>query len=241
MQHHLMVVIPAYNEEQIIASTVSGVKAQLREPPLACLPSKVIVIDDGSKDSTFQQAKQEGVTVLKHHTNLGLGAALKTGFKVAWRSRATMVVTFDADGQHDPHDIPRLIGPLLDDTADIVVGSRLLNADQVPLDRRVILWSANVLTWLLFGVWTTDSQSGLRALNRQALARVRICTTRMEVSSEIIAQVGRAGLRLAEVPVTPIYTEYSRSKGQRIWNGFNIAYKLFLKRVRYIGFINRAT
>jgi hypothetical protein len=87
-----------------------------------------------------------------------------------------------------------------------------------------------VVTWLLFGVWTTDSQSGLRALNRRALEQIEIQTERMEVSSEIVAEIKRLGMRIAEVPIEAIYTEYSRRKGQTFWNSFNIVYKLLLRR-----------
>jgi glycosyltransferase involved in cell wall biosynthesis len=226
------VIIPAYNEEPMIALTLSGVKAQFCEAPLAGLKPQVIVVDDGSEDDTFQQARGEGVTVLRHPTNRGLGAALDTGFKAALQQNATMVITFDADGQHDPGDMSRVLSPILDGAADVVVGSRLLKTQSVPPGRRVILWCANLITWLLFGVWTTDSQSGLRALNRKALERIQIRTHRMEVSSEIISEAGRIGLRIAEVPIKSIYTEYSRKKGQSVWNGFNIIYQLVLRRVR---------
>ena len=231
MEHRLIVVIPAYNEEPMVGSTVAGVKVQLEQPPLAGLSSEVIVVDDGSSDSTFQIARDTGVTILRHEANLGLGAALRTGLKAALRHEATIAITFDADGQHDPRDIPRIISPLLDNTADAVIGSRLLHATRIPLDRRAVLWGANVLTWLLFGVWTTDSQSGLRALSRRALASIHLCTNRMEVSSEIIAEIGRAGLRFVEVPIKPIYTQYSMGKGQTTWDCLGLASRLVIARL----------
>lgn len=231
MQQKLVVIIPAYNEESVIASTIAGVQAQLDKPPLNCLASQVIVVDDGSQDGTYWTATQQGVTVLRHHTNMGLGAALRTGFEAARERDATWVVTFDADGQHHARDIPRLLVPLLEDRADLAVGSRFLRANKIPLLRRVTLWGANLLTWLLFGVWT-DSQSGLRALNVQALERLQLCTNRMEVSSEIVAEARRLGLRMCEVPVSVTYSEYSRRKGQTFWNSFNVIYKLLLRRAR---------
>jgi glycosyltransferase involved in cell wall biosynthesis len=231
--HKLIVVIPAYNEDPVIASTIAGIQAQLQEPPLNALSSEVIVVDDGSKDNTFKIAQQqEGVTVLKHTTNRGLGAALWTGFQAARQAGATLVVTFDADGQHNPQDLAQVLAPLLEDRADLAIGSRLLTKNSIPPERRLILWAANVLTWLLFGVWTTDSQSGLRALNQHALERIQLRTNRMEVSSEMFAEVKRLKLRVAEVPIEAIYTEYSRRKGQTVWNSFNNVYRLILRRVR---------
>jgi glycosyltransferase involved in cell wall biosynthesis len=226
MQQHLIIVVPAYNEGQVIASTIAGVQAQLDKPPLDDLPSQVIVIDDGSSDDTCLEAAQLGVVVLRHPTNLGLGMALRTGFQAARDRRATLVVTFDADGQHHPPDIPTLVSPLLNDRADLVIGSRFLSVNKIPLGRRMTLWGANLVTWLLFGVWTTDSQSGLRALNHKALERIHLRTDRMEVSSEIVAEAHRLGLRIREVPICVTYSEYSLRKGQTFWDGFGVFYKL---------------
>jgi glycosyltransferase involved in cell wall biosynthesis len=232
MKPRVAVVIPAYNEETTLGSTVRGVKEQLHAPALANFQSEVIVIDDGSTDNTFQRAQQAGAIVLRHFTNLGLGAALGTGFRAALRRNATIIVTFDADGQHNPRDISRIISPILDNTADAVVGSRLLDSSDMPLDRRVINWGANLITWLLFGVWTSDSQSGLRAFNRLAVERIEVKTNRMEVSSEIIAEIGRLRLRFAEVPVEAIYTDYSREKGQSNTNVLAVLAKLILRKAR---------
>ena len=232
MKQKLIVIIPAYNEEPMIASTIAGIQAQLDKPPLDDIPSHVIVVDDGSQDGTYQQASQPGVTLLRHRTNLGLGVALRTGFQAARDQHATWVVTFDADGQHHPRDLPKLVSPLFDDCADLVIGSRFLSENQIPVIRRVTLWGANVLTWLIFGVWTSDSQSGLRALNQTAMDCIHLRTDRMEVSSEIVAEANRLGLRICEVPVGVTYSEYSRRKGQTFWNSFHVLYKLLLRRAR---------
>jgi glycosyltransferase involved in cell wall biosynthesis len=230
VKRKLIVIVPAYNEEPKIGSTLRAVKEQLAALLLSDIDSEIIVVDDGSQDSTFQEARQVGVVVLRHAINLGLGAALGTGFQAALRRGATVVVTLDADGQHEPQDIPRIVAPVLDGTADVVIGSRLLNPDGMPLDRRVINWGANLITWLLFGVWTTDSQSGLRAFSGRAIQEIDIKTNRMEVSSEIIAEVGRLGLPFAEIPIRPIYTEYSRGKGQSNLNSLAIFAKLIMRK-----------
>jgi hypothetical protein len=143
---------------------------------------------------------------------------------------ATIVVTLDADGQHEPQDIPRLIEPILAKKADVVIGSRLINPEGMPLDRRILNWAANLFTLILFGVWTTDSQSGLRALSRNALEQIEIRTSRMEVSSEIIAETGRLRLPFVEIPIRSIYTEYSRRKGQSNLNSVSVFAKLLIRR-----------
>lgn len=230
MKRKLVIVIPAFNEEPTVGATIRSVQEQLAIPPLSDIPSEIIVVDDGSRDRTYREARQRGVIIVRHAVNLGLGAALGTGFKAALLRDATIAVTLDADGQHEPQDIPRLIEPILQNEVEVVIGSRLLNPEGMPLDRRIINWAANLFTFLLFGTWTTDSQSGLRALSRKALEQIEIRTSRMEVSSEIIAEVGRLRLRLAEIPIRPIYTEYSRGKGQSNLNSVSVLAKLLLRK-----------
>lgn len=217
------IIIPAYNEESSLASVI----AILRKHGY----KDIIVIDDGSKDDTYRIAKEEHVSVYQHIINKGLGTALKTGIKAAVQNGAEYMVTFDADGQHDPNDIQRVVEPLMDEKADVVIGSRLSNPEGMPLVRRFGNWAFNIITFLLFQVWTTDSQSGLRAFNRHAAQTINIKTTRMEVSSEIISEVGRHQLRFHEVSIKAIYTEYSKAHGQSSLNGFNILFKLLLKRL----------
>lgn len=229
----LTVVIPAHNEQTTVGAIVREAIGQLNGPELAGFASEVIVVDDGSQDATSHEARRAGACVLRHVINCGLGAAIGTGFEAALRRGATIVVTLDADGQHDPRDIPQLIAPILSDAADVVIGSRLLaQAIGMPLDRRLINWGANVITWLLFGAWTTDSQSGLRALNRRALEQIHIKTNRMEVASEIIAETSRLRLRLAEVPIAAVYTDYSLQKGQTNANSLPVLFKLLLRKLR---------
>jgi glycosyltransferase involved in cell wall biosynthesis len=209
---------------------VRAVQDELATLPLSELQSEIIVIDDGSEDHTFREARETGVLVLQHATNLGLGAALGTGFEMARLHEATIVVTLDADGQHDPGDLPRITAPILDGTADVVIGSRMLDPEGMPFDRLIINRAANWLTFALFGIWVSDSQSGLRAFSREAIDQLEIQASRMEVSSEIVAEVGRLRLRLVEVPIRPIYTAYSRKKGQSNLNGLSVLYRLLVRK-----------
>ncbi len=220
----VIIVIPAYNEERTISGVIRGLKQQRF--------TKIVVVDDGSSDRTGELACQEGVIVLRHILNRGLGGALGTGMKAALRFGPAIIVTFDADGQHDPEDLRQLLKPVEEGEADVVIGSRMLDPMGMPRLRRLANWTANVLTYLLFKVWTTDSQSGLRAFSREAAARIQIMTNGMEVSSEIIAETVAHGLKYTEVPVKAIYTDYSLSKGQSFSVGLRTLKKLLLAKAR---------
>jgi UDP-N-acetylglucosamine---dolichyl-phosphate N-acetylglucosaminyltransferase len=127
----------------------------------------------------------------------------------------------------------RLLEPVEVGEAEVVIGSRTLDPRGMPYRRRLANWTANVVTYLLFGGWTTDdSQSGLRAFSSRAATRMQIITTGMEVSSEIIAETVRNGLKWKEVPVKAIYTAYSLSKGQSFTVGLQTLMKLILTKVQ---------
>ncbi len=236
-----IIVIPAYNEEKTVGEAV-------RNAALFC--DEVIVVNDGSRDGTAAKASAAGATVLTHVINrrYTLGAALRTGIQGALLKGADIIVTFDADLQHDAGDIPRLIKPIEQGKADVVIGSRfiknskpeirnskqLLNylITQLPKHghRRLGGMIANILTLLLYGIHATDSQSGLRAFSRLAASKLKLESMRMEVSSEIIGELFRHNCRILEIPICPIYTAYALSKGQGWKVGFKTAWHLILRR-----------
>lgn len=218
----LSVVIPAYNEAENIGRVIKGIKKYT---------DNVIVVDDGSKDNTSQIALQNGAKVYYHLLNRGLGGALGTGIKAALSDRADIVVTLDADGQHDPKEIPKLIKPIIEGKADIVIGSRFLIRQPMPLLRRAGIPFFNLITFLLFGIWSTDSQSGLRAFNRKAAENLEIFTGGMEASSEIIKEIKSHKFKLKEVPIRAIFTTYSLSKGQGLFTGFRTLMKLLILKL----------
>jgi UDP-N-acetylglucosamine---dolichyl-phosphate N-acetylglucosaminyltransferase len=226
MEARVVIVIPSYNEERTIVGVIRGLKQHGF--------THIIVIDDGSSDRTCELSRQEGIILLRHILNRGLGGALGTGIKAALRFRPRIIVTFDADGQHDPDDIPRLLEPLERGEADVVVGSRMLDSIGMPRSRRLANWIANVVTYLLFKFWTTDSQSGLRAFSYEAAARIQFMTNGMEASSELIAEIARNCLRCKEVPVKAIYSQYSLSKGQNLGLGAQTLVKLILAKLRRV-------
>lgn len=218
----LAIVVPAYNEEPLIGSVLQHLSRTIEDVSSV----EVIVVDDGSTDRTATVAREHGAVVLEHLVNRGLGAALGTGLTYAKDHGFDVAVTIDADGQHDPGDFPRVVQPILERRADVVIGTRLKNPDGMPLVRRFGIWLFNVITYALFGVWTSDSQSGLRAFSRRALEQMVLNFEGMEVSSGFFSEIGRLRLRVSEVPIRPIYTDYSLAKGQRPSNGVSILVRL---------------
>lgn len=231
----VITVIPAYNEEKTIGSVLGEVQKYV---------DKIIVVDDGSMDKTAEVAASfqfpllcKGglggvkIEVLNHIINRGLGAALRTGFFAALRENADIIVTLDADGQHNPEDIPRLIAPIQKGEADAVIGSRFLKNEKAPLFRKIANWLGNAVTYLFFGIWVSDSQSGFRAFSREALQKLNLKSSGMEISSEIIKEIKRNNLRLVEIPIKPIYTKYSLSKGQNLLEGVRTVFQLILRKL----------
>lgn len=222
----LALIIPAYNE----ASIIGEVLARIPESFDGIARHRVIVVDDGSTDGTDEVARHHGAVLLRHPINRGLGGALGTGLTYVRQESFDLAVTLDADGQHAPEEIDRLLRPLIEGRADVVVGSRLIDSRGMPVHRVLGNRFLNLVTFLLFGIWTTDSQSGFRGFSAKAIELIRIRTSRMEVSSEFFSEVRRHHLRLAEVQVTAIYTEYSMSKGQSYLNALSILRRLFFRR-----------
>lgn len=218
----VFVVLPAFDEEAAIAEAVAGVRA---------LYENVVVVDDGSSDETAVAARSAGAIVVQHAVNRGQGAALQTGIEFAIRNGADIVVTFDSDGQHDPADIARLLGPVEAGQCDVALGSRFLGpAAEVPRARRLLLRAAVVFTRLFSGVSVTDAHNGLRAMSRKAAAAIEIRLDRMAHASEIIDSIRRARLRFIEVPVSIRYTDYSKRKGQKATAALRIAVDYLIGR-----------
>lgn len=212
------IVMPAYNEERSIGKVLDALKREGW--------CNIIVADDGSRDRTAEIARSKGALVVRHRQNVGLGAALCTGLNKARELGADCAVTFDADGQHDPKAVRALVRALND--ADLVIGVRRHLG--IPLHKRVGNYFLNLITYLFSGV-LTDSQSGSRAFGKRALKLIRIRSNRYEVSSEIIVQARRKGLRLREAPVKCFYTKYSKARGTTITSGFKIFGALIRQRL----------
>lgn len=216
------IIIPLYNEEQMIARVVSEVKQTF---------TNVVCIDDGSTDGSVNAAEKAGALVIRHPMNLGQGAALQTGFDyVLSRTPARYVATFDADGQHQVSDVVAMRKAALDSDLAIVFGSRFLEGTptDIPRLRRLVLRLAALFMRMTTGATLTDAHNGLRLLRRDALGYVKLRHNRMAHASEIVEQLISSGLTWQERPVHITYTDYSRSKGQSSLNSVNILVELLL-------------
>ncbi len=217
------IVIPAYNESSVIASVIGEIgESGYRN---------ILVVDDGSADETFAVAQKAGARAFRHGINRGKGAATKTGIEAAKLLGADIIVTMDGDGQHDPADIEKLLAPLRQRKADVALGSRLIDPQGMPRYKIIHNRIGNLITWYLFGLYVTDSQSGFRAYSRRATQLINTRYDRYEYESEVIREIYVYGLRHVEVPVAVRYTEYSMNKitKQNLANGVKTVYKMFLK------------
>lgn len=216
---NVWIVIPAYNEREVIQSTIEAVKIKF---------GNIVVVDDCSSDKTAVMAASTGVAVCTHAINLGQGASLQTGIAYALSVDADYIVTFDADGQHCVEDIRAMIDMIEERQVDVVLGSRFKGKAALGLGtaKRLFLKAATLYTRLTSGLAVTDTHNGLRCFSAKAAKMIRIRHNRMAHASEILNQIGQHKLSYAEIPCTIIYTDYSREKGQRMSGAFKIVYDL---------------
>ncbi len=226
----LLIILPALNEAKVLSQVLAQVKKSAAKLPVQ---TEICVVDDGSSDNTARVAKNSPVTVLTHVINRGLGASLSTGLEYAKQIQADFAITMDSDGQHDPDDLLTVLTPLLNNQADVVIGSRRLQpTGRMPWLRQLNNQAFNLLTRLLFGMVTTDSLSGFRGFGKKAIQLIKLKTERMEVSNEFFTEIKRHQLKFTEVPIKVIYTKYSLAKGVKPGNVFAIIFRLLLRLVR---------
>ncbi len=225
----LVIVIPAHNEAQSIKHVIKSIPKSL--PGIDKITT--IVVDDHSADETRKIAEKVGARTFRHNLNLGAGGATLTGIEAAKRLNADIVVTLDADGQHDPADIADVIKPIVRHEVDFVLGSRLIEKSKaMPAYKKVGNFLLNLVTYLFFHIWVTDSQSGFKAFSKQALATIELSSNGYEFCSEVVGEVKRHRLRYLEVPITTIYSSYSKRKGQHPLNAINIFLGLLTRNIR---------
>jgi glycosyltransferase involved in cell wall biosynthesis len=192
----ILICIPAFNEAERIGRVVSRSRA---------FGAHIIVCDDGSTDETSNEATKNGAIVACHKRNMGKGAALKTLLREASKFGSDVVVTLDGDGQHDPSDIPKLVAPVLDGTADVVIGCRFSGENRIPFYRRVGNSVLSLITNWSAGTSIRDTQSGFRAYSSRVIPNISIIENGMGVDSEILIKLARDGFKIEERNVAVTY------------------------------------
>lgn len=192
----LLFIVPARNEEAAIGDVVAELRENFPE-------ATVLVVSDGSADATAERARQSGALVLELPFNLGIGGAVQTGFLFGARHQAEIAIQFDGDGQHCASEVGKLLSPIRDGSADVVIGSRFL-ADRhydSPLPRRAGMIAFSLVNSLLMGKRMTDCTSGFRAYRRRAIERLSRDYPHDYPEPESMVTLARAGFRVVEVPV----------------------------------------
>ena len=189
--------IPAYNEEKDIALIITKLKK---------ITDSIIVCDDGSSDMTSEISKNLGAVVISHKKNMGYGAAINSIFQKSKEMKSDLLVTFDADGQHRVEDIEKVVEPIKNNVADLVIGSRFLDKkSDIPNYRKIGIKVITQVTNASIKKKLTDSQSGFRAYNKQVLSQISPSDMGMGISTEILIKSSSKGLRIMEVPITVLY------------------------------------
>lgn len=216
----IITVIPAYNEAANIGSVIAKLKSYVDE---------VIVVDDSSHDNTYELARLAGAVVVRHIINRGQGAALRTGTQLALDRGADIIIHFDADDQFQAEDIPEMLAPLRNGSADAVLGSRFLTkkSDLPKIKEYLVMPLARFINRLLFNIKLSDPQSGFRALSRASAEKLNIEHDGMAHCTEIIYKLFKNGDRVVEIPITVIYHEY----GQKLSGGFKILKDIIIQKL----------
>jgi glycosyltransferase involved in cell wall biosynthesis len=206
------VIIPAYNEEKRLGNVIKEVKKYT---------SNIIVVDDGSRDKTGAEAENEKATVIRHITNLGKGAALKTGCDYALSRGFEKIIVMDADGQHEPRFIPEFLDGLKN--KELVFGCRTASKN-MPLIFRIGNKAIDFATKTFYGISIDDTQSGYRAFTAEAYKKIRWNARNYSVESEMIARAGRNKIKYSTIRISTIYGD--KYKGTTVIDGIKIALNL---------------
>lgn len=217
----IFIAVPAYNEEKVIKEVIREIQEAGYD--------NIIVVDDGSNDNTYEKAREIiGEKAIRHKINRGKGAATKTAIEASKLLGADIIVTMDGDGQHDPSDIRELIVPIISGETEVTLGTRLINPQGMPFVKIIANKIGNALTWYLFGLWVSDSQSGFRAYSKKAADLIETRADKYDYDSQIIHEIYLRKLKYREVPIKVRYTEYSMGKIQKqgFTNGLKTVYKM---------------
>ena len=218
----VFIILPVYNEStEVLINLIH----QLNK-----LPYKIVIIDDGSNDPLINTLIDYPNTLIRHSINLGQGASIQTGFEYALNNNADYVVTFDADGQHVVNEIPDILNPLLNDQADVVLGSRFIAGSfhNASTRKNIVFKFASIVNRLIIRKKISDTHNGFRGFNKKALKCIKLTENKMAHATELIVQIKKYKLRYFEVPVSVHYTDYSRGKGQTWYDPIRIFFDLIL-------------
>jgi glycosyltransferase involved in cell wall biosynthesis len=222
-QYMVCVVIPAYNEARFIGSVVLSLKRR---------PVEILVVDDGSRDDTAEIARAAGADVLQLEANQGKGAALNAGLERVRAASPDAIVIIDADGQHLPDELDRVLRPILEGQADIVIGSRYLEGtSNTPTHRRFGHKVMNFFTSVFSGVKASDSQSGYRAFSPKAYRLFTFTSNDFSVESEMQFLASQHGLKIVDVPVTIQYLDQDKRSPWR--QGASVLYGILKLAAQY--------
>jgi glycosyltransferase involved in cell wall biosynthesis len=220
----LSIIIPVYNEELTVGNIIDRVKTVMQQTGLK---NEIIVVDDCSYDKSLEVAKKRSAKICTLKQHLGKGYALRAGFA---KAKSDIIVTIDSDGSHRPEELPRVLAPILQDKADLVIGSRYLNQKNVAA-RKLNAFGVKLFNYfiqLLTGVAVTDSQSGYRAMKREVLKNQNLKSGEYEIESEMLVKTAKKNFRITEVPISFEQRTYGRSGVDPIVDGFKILLSIIL-------------
>jgi glycosyltransferase involved in cell wall biosynthesis len=220
----LSIIIPVYNEELTVGNIIDRVKLVMQQTGLK---NEIIVVDDCSYDKSLEVAKKRSAKIYTLKQHLGKGYALRAGFA---KAKSDIIVTIDSDGSHRPEELPRVLAPILQDKADLVIGSRYLNQKNVAA-RKLNAFGVKLFNYfiqLLTGVAVTDSQSGYRAMKREVLKNQNLKSGEYEIESEMLVKTAKKNFRITEVPISFEQRTYGRSGVDPLIDGFKILLSIIL-------------
>ena len=222
------VVIPVFNEELTIGNLIERLKAVMKKTGFKY---EIIVVDDRSADKSLEISKSHGVKVFSLKQHLGKGYALRVGFA---KAKGEIITTIDSDGSHRPEELPQLLTPLLQNKADLVIGSRYLS--QKPVVAKKLNAAGvrlfNFLIKILTRAGVSDSQSGYRVMKSVVLRNMRLKSGGYEIESEMLVKTARQGFRVREVPISFEQRTYGTSRLDPIVDGFKILLSIVLSYFR---------
>jgi len=208
----LIIQIPCFNEQDSLPLTLKELPRQLNGIDVI----EWLIIDDGSTDRTVETARANGVDhIIRLISHQGLAKGFMAGISACVDLGADIIVTMDGDGQHDPHDISRLIAPIIEDKYEVVLGSRRKKKGEMPAIKIAANKIGNFITWLLYGLHVSDSQSGFRAYSSYAANIIDTKADKYEYDSKVIREINNNRLSYTEIPIKVRYTAYSKGKPQK--------------------------